>query len=156
MARIKGQDVRVAIVQGTQVAAFVTDIRNFELTPKFEKLEEQYLGQTSKKYDDIFHGVDFKFDMHLEKSSALAFIELVRQRASSRAGGTASTVNIQATLNFPEGTKTVTLAECYFEDMPLSVGGRSEYVQFTLSGSCANITGIAGATAGATAAANFA
>lgn len=153
MARIKGQDVTVSIVNGSnQVAQFANDIRNFELTPKFEKLEEQYLGQTSKKYDDIFHGVDFKFDMHLEKNSALAFIDLVKARASSRSGGTKSTVNIQATLNFPNGPKTVTLAECYFEDMPLSVGGRSEYVQFTVSGSCADISGIGSAAAGATAA----
>lgn len=143
MPRIKGQDVYVSVVQGTQVAAFVTDIRNFELTPKFEKLEEQYLGQTSKKYDDIFHGVDFKFDMHLEKASAIEFVKLVQQRASSRAGGTKSTVNIQATLQFPGNqSRTITLKECYFEDMPLSFGGRSEYGQFTLSGSCNNVSAV--------------
>lgn len=142
MPRIKGQDVTVSIVQANrQVAQFANDIRNFELTPKFEKLEEQYLGQTSKKYDDIFHGVDFKFDMHLEKSSALDFVKLVQDRAASRGGGTKSTVNIQATLNFPNASpRIVTLSECYFEDMPLSVGGRSEYVQFTVSGSCALVS----------------
>lgn len=138
--RLKGQDVSLAVTSNGQVAQFITDIRNFELTPKFEKLEEQYLGQTSKKYDDIFHGVDFKFDMHLEKSSALAFVDLIKQRAQSRAGGTRSAVNIKATLNFPDGqVKVVTLNECSFEDMPLSIGGRSEYAQFTLSGSCGDI-----------------
>lgn len=144
MARLKGQDVVVQIVQGgsnTSVAQFANDIRNFELTPKFEKLEEQYLGQTSKKYDDIFHGVDFKFDMHLEKNSAIEFVKLVQQRAASRGSNTASKVNIQATLHFPDGTaRTLTLKECYFEDMPFSVGGRSEYAQFTISGSCANVS----------------
>ena len=140
--RLKGQDVVLAVTTGgNQQATFVTDVRNFELTPKFEKLEEQYLGQTSKKYDDIFHGVDFKFDMHLEKSSALAFVDLIKQRASSRAGGTnRATVNIKAQMNFPDGqVKTITLSDCAFEDMPLSVGGRSEYAQFTLSGSCTDI-----------------
>lgn len=142
MARLKGQDVVVQIVQnGNSVAQFANDIRNFELTPKFEKLEEQYLGQTSKKYDDIFHGVDFKFDMHLEKSSAVEFVKLVQQRAASRGANTASKVNIQATLHFPDGqARTLTLTECYFEDMPFSVGGRSEYAQFTLSGSCSNVS----------------
>ncbi len=143
MARIKGQDVTVSVVQGQKVAAFVNDVRNFELTPKFEKLEEQYLGQTSKKYDDIFHGVDFKFDLHLENATAMAFVNLIKQRASDRGRGTASDVNIQATLRFPQGgTKTVTLKSCYFEDMPLSFGGRSEYGQFTLSGSCDDIAGL--------------
>lgn len=156
--RLKGQDVVLAVTtNGGQQAQFVTDIRNFELTPKFEKLEEQYLGQTSKKYDDIFHGVDFKFDMHLEKSSALAFVELIKQRAQSRAGSTTrTTVNIKATLNFPDGqVKTITLSDCSFEDMPLSIGGRSEYAQFTLSGSCTDISGIGSAAAGATAAATI-
>ena len=146
MARIKGQDVIVSLVSNgsPESGFFITDVRNFELTPKFEKLEEQYLGQTSKKYDDIFHGVDFKFDLHLEKSAAMTFIKIVQDRAASRGANTASRVNIMATLHFPDGqTKIITLKECYFDEMPLSFGGRQEYGQFTLSGSCNNISGIA-------------
>ena len=141
--RIKGQDVYITVTRGALIEDFITDVRNFELTPKFEKLEEQYLGQTSKKYDDIFHGVDFKFDLHLEKAAFAAFITAVKERAASRGGATASTINIKADLQFPGGTvKTVTLKECYFDEMPLSFGGRQEYGQFTLSGSCSDISGL--------------
>ncbi len=54
-----------------------------------------------------------------------------------------STVNIKATFNFGAGgQKTMMLNECYFEDVPLSIGGRSEYGQISLSGSCSLITTI--------------
>jgi len=142
--RIKGQDVTVTLLQNNNVIGdLIRDVRNFELTPKFEKLEEQYLGQTSKQYDTIFNGVDFKMDLHLETSRALAFIKFVKDTAQARAGGTKSTINITASLNFPGGdTKNVVLSECYLEDMPLTVGGRSEFVQFSISGSCQDITGL--------------
>lgn len=141
--RVKGQDVLISVTSAGQPQDFITDVRNFELTPKFEKLEEQYLGQTSKKYDDIFHGVDFKFDLHLESASFTRFVNAVKERAASRGGASASTINIKATLQFPGGTvKTVTLKECYFDEMPLSFGGRQEYGQFTISGSCSDIAGL--------------
>ena len=140
--RLKGQDVEITVLNGTK-QDFVKDVRNFELTPKFEKLEEQYLGQYTKQYDNIFHGVDFKMDLHLEKSAAFDFVQSIKEAAQSRAGGTASNVNITASLMFPGGqAKKVSLNGCYFEDMPFSIGGRSEYVQFSLSGSCSDITTI--------------
>ena len=140
--RIKGQDVELSLTVGGVVQSFAGEaIRNFEVTPKFEKLEEQYLGQTSKKYDEIFHGVDFKFDMHIPTSAFLGFVEAIKNRAASRADARTSTgtVNIRATLHFAGGQRIVTLSDCYFEDMPLNFGGRSEYGQFTLSGSCSDI-----------------
>ena len=141
--RVKGQDVSISVLQGNIEQQFVKDVRNFELTPKFEKLEEQYLGQTTKQYDNIFHGVDFKMDLHLEQATAFDFVQSIKRAAQTRGSGTESTVNIKATLLFPNGVqKNVVLARCYFEDMPFSIGGRSEYVQFSLSGSCSDISGI--------------
>jgi Txe/YoeB family toxin of Txe-Axe toxin-antitoxin module len=139
--RIKGQDVVVQIMSGGNVVSQFADIRNFEVTPKFEKLEEQYLGETSKRYDEIFHGVDFKMDVHLETEAVFTFVNAIKTRAQSRAGvGAAAVINIQATLYFGNGQKrNVTLANCYFEDIPFSVGGRSEYVQTSFSGSCTDI-----------------
>jgi hypothetical protein len=141
--RIKGQDVTISVVNNGVPVSFIKDVRNFELTPKFEKLEEQYLGQTSKQYDNIFHGVDFKMDLHLEQSTAFDFVKAIKEAAQSRGSATASSVNITASLLFPGGqAKDVVLNSCYFEDMPFSIGGRSEYVQFSLSGSCSDISGI--------------
>jgi len=142
--RIKGQDVTITLANnGVVIGDLIRDVRNFELTPKFEKLEEQYLGQLTKMYDNIFHGVDFKMDLHLETARALNFIKFVKDSAQSRGPGTASAINITASLIFPGGTtRNVQLNSCYLEDMPLTIGGRSEFVQFSISGSCSDIMGL--------------
>lgn len=137
--RIKGQDVTVQMNVGGATAGYLTqDIRNFEVTPKVEKLEEQYLGQFSKRYDEIFHGVDFKFDIHVESANALRFMELLQSRG--KGGSQNVQVNIFATLKFSNGVgKIVNLKDCFFEDVPFSFGGRSEYGQMTISGSCTDL-----------------
>lgn len=135
--RIKGQDVVLQVIQNNTPVAYLSDIRNFELTPKFEKLEEQYLGQYAKKYDEIYHGVDFKFDLHVENGAVLDFIAAVKLRAQSPAANAVSTqFNISAKLNFATNAKNVTLQNCFFEDIPFNFGGRSEYGTITISGSC--------------------
>lgn len=133
--RVKGQEVEVRIAVDGVDQATLTDIRNFEVTPKFEKLEEQYLGNQTKRYDEIFHGVDFKMDMHFSSAKMFEFIKSVIDRAQRRTPGT--TVNIRAKLNFSDGaTPIIQLNNCFFDDMPINFGGRSEYGQFTVSGSC--------------------
>lgn len=135
--RIKGQEVLLQVTVDGNPVAFLTDIRNFEITPKFTKLEEQYLGQTTKKYDELFDGVDFKMDLHFEDAGVLTFVEAVKNRAIRQTPGTV--INIQASLQFPNGTRTrVILNECYFENLPIEFGGREQYGQFTISGSCSD------------------
>lgn len=144
--RIKGQDTTVEVlVNGQAVIVAGSPIRNFELTPKFSKLEEQYLGDPSKRYDEIFDGVDFKMDMNFEDDSVIRLIEVIRNRAigQTNAGYTAATINIRTTLNFPGGARPViVLQDCFFENLPITFGGREQYGQFTLSGSCSNFSRI--------------
>lgn len=133
--RIKGQEVECRIILDGVVVGALTDIRNFEVTPKLEKLEEQYLGETTKRYDEIFNGVDFKMDLHFSDADMFKFIESVISRAQRRVPGTK--VNIKAKLNFATGqTPIVMMNDCFFDELPISFGGRSEYGQITVSGSC--------------------
>lgn len=135
--RLKGQEVKLQVVVNNAVQTTLTDIRNFEMTPKFTKLDEQYLGETSKRYDEIFDGVDFKFDLHFEDPGVLNFIDTVKKRAQRQTPGTK--INVQATLAFATGTNArIILNDCFFEDLPISFGGREQYGQFTISGSCSD------------------
>lgn len=136
--RIRGQEVQISFLPaGGQTWNSLTDIRSFSITPKFSKLEEQYLGETSKRYDEIFDGLDFDMELHIEDAGVLDFMSLIRARAVDRTSKTA--VNIQAVLQFSAGnSKRIVLQDCFFENMPINVGGRSEYVTFKLSGSCQN------------------
>ena len=135
--RIKGQEVEIRIVVDGVMETTLSDIRSFEVTPKFEKLEEQYLGETTMRYDEIFNGVDFSMDLHIESASAFAFMKKIMERAMRRVPGTK--INIKAKLNFANGqTPIVMLNDCFFEDVPLNFGGRSDYGEITISGSCSN------------------
>ena len=135
--RIKGQETEIRIILDGQVVAALTYIRNFEVTPKLEKIEEQYLGETTKRYDEIFNGVDFKMDLHFSDADMFNFIESVISRAQRRVPGTK--VNIKAKLNFASGqTPIVMMNDCFFDELPISFGGRSEYGQITVSGSCSD------------------
>lgn len=136
--RVKGQDVAISVAIDGVPTTFVTDVRNFELTPKFTKLEEQYLGQTTKMYDEIFDGADFKMEMHFEDAGVLNFVKAVKERAQKQTPGVK--FNISATLNFVGTRARVYLTDCYFENLPIEFGSRSEYGQFTISGSCSDIT----------------
>lgn len=144
--RIKGQDTNVQVIVNGAVKIDVgSPIRNFDLTPKFSKLEEQYLGDPSKRYDEIFDGVDFKMDMNFEDAGVIDLIETIRNRAigQTTAGYTAAKINIRTTLNFANGTRTrIVLEDCFFENLPITFGGREQYGQFTLSGSCSNFSRI--------------
>lgn len=133
--RIKGQEVHIEIlVDGVPQATF-SDIRNFTVTPKLDKKEEEYLGETSKRYDEIFNGVDFDLEVNFHDRGVLDFVNTIYDRAIRRVPGTV--VNIKATLQFPNGeSPRVVMTNCFFSDMPVGFGSRSDYGTFKLSGSC--------------------
>lgn len=135
--RIRGQEVKIYVLKDGATDLTLTDVRSFSLTPKFTKLEEQYLGETSKRYDELFDGVDFDLELHIEDAGVIDFVAFIRSRAVDRTNK--SYVNIQANLQFASGEqRVVILKDCFFENMPLNVGSRSDYVTFKIAGSCSD------------------
>lgn len=135
--RIKGQEVAIEVLQnGVQLQTF-SDIRNFSVTPRFEKKEEGYLGETSNRYDEVFNGVDFDMELNFHDEGVLNLVTDIVERAARRVPGTV--INIKATLKFATGANPkVVLQDCYFNDMPVNFGSRTDYGTFKLSGSCQN------------------
>lgn len=135
--RIRGQEVKVYVQGPNGTVASLADIRSFSLTPKFKKLEEQYLGETTMRYDELFDGVDFDMELHIEDPGVFDFVSLIRARAVDRTSKTV--VNITSQIQYAGGPlKNVILQDCFFENMPLNVGSRSDYVTIKLTGSCSN------------------
>jgi hypothetical protein len=139
--RIKGQEVELLLVTNGQVETSLTDIRSFTVTPRLEVKEEQYLGETSMRFDEIFNGVGFDMELHFENAGVLQFIETVKARAQRRTPGTV--VNIKATLNFSSGQRSrIILQNCFFSDLPIAFAGRGDYGTLSISGNCTDITRI--------------
>jgi hypothetical protein len=130
--RIKGQEVSIKVVKDGNIVAEVNDIRSFEVGMQLEVLKEGYLGEFTDRRDDVFRGVSGKMDVHMESGSVFDLFRDLIQRSQRRTAGV--TVNIQAQLQFPNGNlKLVNINDCFFGEIPLTVGGRSEYVTFTLN-----------------------
>lgn len=136
--RIKGQEVEVAIVVNGVIQQLLNDIRSFSVTPAFEIKEEEYLGETSKRFDEIFNGVSFDMELHFENSGVLDFMTTVKDRAERRTPGTV--INVKTTLNFPNGDRRrIVLKDCFFGDMPINFSARSDYGTFKIDGKCTDI-----------------
>lgn len=124
--RIKGQEVEVLLIVNGQVQQTITDVRSFEVTPKFDKLEEGYLGETTDRYDEMFKGVRGAMELHFENQDIFNLVQSVLDRARRRTPGTI--VNIKATLRFPNGQRPrVIIQDAFFGDMPINFGSRADY-----------------------------
>lgn len=136
--RIKGQEVELLIVTNGVPTTSLTDIRSFTVTPRFELKEEGYLGETSMRFDEIFNGVSFDMELHFEDDGIFDFIQTIKDRAERRVPGT--TINVKATLNFPNGQRPrILLKNCFFGETPIGFGSRSDYGTFKLDGRCTDI-----------------
>lgn len=133
--RIKGQEIVLSVlVNGTEQVS-LTDVKSFSITPNFDILEEGYLGETHNRYDEIYKGIGVELEVHTEDEGVFAFLEAVKDRAQRRTPGT--TINIMATLNYPNGQRPrIVLYNVFFADMPFNIGSRSDYASFKLSGKC--------------------
>ena len=125
--RIKGQEVQTAIIyQGVPVQS-LDAVKSFDIEFELELLAEQYLGETSKRYDSIFHGVGGKADFHFATKDVFTLTDQIIQKAQRRTSGV--TINFKATFNLPNGDRVrVQFSDVEFGPIPYKTGGREQYV----------------------------
>lgn len=131
--RIKGQEISILIVKDSVLVSELTDIQNFGIELDVELLQQGYLGEKSDRYDEIYKGCKFDFEMHEHSQDVLTFQSNILARAKRDTPDVV--INIVVTLNFPNGqTPTVTLPDCHFGAMPRNVGSRSDYSKIKFQG----------------------
>lgn len=130
--RIKGQEVQVRIFENNKLVANITEVKSFEISLQTEIMKEGYLGETTDRRDEVFRGVTGKMDVHMKDPSVFTLIQKIADRAQRRVAGLQ--IDVRATFNFPNGQqKTAVISNLFFGEMPVSVGGRTEYVSSTLN-----------------------
>lgn len=135
MQRIKGQELSMIFVVGGQPKASVTDFRNAEFEFMLDRTQEGYLGETSDRFDEILKGMHVTTDLHFENQDILGFIQAVIDRAARR--NLNLKINLQATLNFPNGQRPKLYAnDLFFGNIPMGFGGRAEYGSVKLDMAC--------------------
>ncbi len=130
--RIKGQETVVTVMLDGQLQARIDSISDAEVTFELEILEEGYLGETANRYDSIFNGMTIRAVGHLTNTQLITLAEAIVARAQRRAGG-AVRIDMALSLVFPGGDLvTIAIPDVQFQSIPVSDGGREEYVQWTL------------------------
>lgn len=131
MDRVKGQEVTVSVQQDGVVGPSINAVKQASLSWNFEKLEEGYLGETSNRYDTVFNGVSGDLEFHIDHSAIFNMIEAILNRARRREPGISLTIKMKVTMG--DG-RVVMLAipDPAWGEIPMSIGGRKEYVSFKL------------------------
>lgn len=106
-------------------------IQDFEITFKLEKKQEGYLGETSDRYDETFHGIDGSFTIHMTTGTVYDMVQAIIDRARRRVPGTKFAV--KSSLRFPDGErKRIVIDDIFFGNLPNAFPKRDDYVNLKL------------------------
>lgn len=129
--RIKGQETTVIIVENGNPLNTIRDIQSMDMEAALEIISEGYLGETTLRKDEKYNGYSGSIGMHFSNPEILNLTRRIIDRARRRDPGLK--INIQTTLQFPNGVRTrVILKDCFFGAIPMSFGGQGEYGSVTL------------------------
>ncbi len=140
--RIKGQEVVLSVTLNGVIVSAIRNVKNFNVTVKLDQKTEDYLGETSPQFDEIYNGIGVSFSMHMSDPAVFDFITSIMRRAQRREAGV--TVNIKATLSFPNGTKRKVMCnDLFFGNFPVQFGSRTDYGEISVDASGADFIVVA-------------
>lgn len=138
--RITGQDISVRIIVDGALKNELTTIKSIQFTFEMARSEEDYIGETSMRYDSKFNGLAVKLELHSENRQGLDLINAIVLKAQRRAGG-AVRIDIACSLLWPNGDKTSLMAkDVAFADMPFGFDSRKDFGKIELDGKCSEFT----------------
>lgn len=130
--RLSGQDTELTVTVDNEAVLNITAVKSCDFTWKFTLKNEEYLGETAPRYDEFFSGVSGRMELDLEGQEALELAEAVKTRAQNR--NISTRIGFKTVLQFPNGDRVmINVPDAFFSDIPLTVGGRTEYGRMTLS-----------------------
>ena len=141
--RVRGQETFISVLVDGELRTNINSITSAEWTLEHDVQEDNFLGETSPRFDMIFKGATFRIEGQLANRDFLDFAQQVKQKASRRVGG-AVRIDITSTMLFPNGqTYTVQFEDVAVGAIPISTGGREDFTAWTLEGSASDATEVA-------------
>jgi len=128
--RIKGQEVSLTITSSRGVESAIQDIQSIEFQYDRDILSEGYLGQTTEQKDDIFKGISGSLEAHMRSAEALDLVTRINNVSKRRLPG--ESIEIAATMNFPDGRRRVIIPNAKFGNIPFRASGRDEFVSLSM------------------------
>lgn len=136
--KLKGQEVFIELLVDGKPDSKIGPFKKFTATLLQDILEEEFLGASTKEYDEIFNGCQIESEGQLYTERWITFATSVVKRARFQPGAVV-TVDVQATLVFSNG-KTIPwrFVDVKFGEWPIDVPSRRDYVNIKLTGKCSN------------------
>jgi len=133
--RVKGQEVSVVVTSRTKgTEESIGSVSSASIEFKQDILTEGFLGETTDRHDDIFRGTTGKMEIQIESGQVFDFVERVNARARRRGAAQDEVFTVIFTITTPDGeSPRIQLSDVKFESIPLTFGGRDEYVKLSLS-----------------------
>jgi hypothetical protein len=138
--RIKGQEVSIAITLDGALQTQIDTIQSADIEMELDLLQEGYIGETSDRVDSVYKTISISVTGHANSQAYIELADAIARRAQRRSGG-ALRIDLVGTFAFPNGDfPSLVIPDVFFESIPFNIGGRDEYVEFTLSGRGSNYT----------------
>lgn len=132
--RLKGQEISILLIRDGETLDTLTDIRSFEMSFQLEQKDDGFLGETTNRKDSVFNGVTFQMEMHTSNNAVWKLAKDIIDKARRRVPGVK--INIKGAFNYPDGTRVrLLIPDAEFGEIPISAGGRGEFITVRLSGS---------------------
>lgn len=132
--RLRGQEVVMRLSRGGIVEGTLTAIKDFTVSFDLQSIEEGYLGETEKRFDDIINGCSGSFTVDAESPDLFTLMTFLSDRAARRINPNQQTINATARYQFPSGqSPRLIISNMVFDAIPLAAGARDTYVNATFN-----------------------
>lgn len=132
--RILGQEISIAIIVDNALQTTIDSIKSAEIEFEQELIEEGYLGETSDRVDSVFKLIRVNITTDMNSADYLELADAIVARSQNRAGGVVR-IDVVGSFAFPNGDfPSIVVNDVFFENLPITIGGRAELTEFSLSG----------------------
>lgn len=134
---IKGQEALFTVSGPNGLEESIDHVKDATFTFDIETIQEQYLGQITDQFDDIFRGVTVELTFDCASPKLYDFVTSAIDRSQRRVSANVK-FSVVTALKFPSGERRrICFPDLKFGEVPTSFGGRDEYaeVKLTLKGS---------------------
>lgn len=130
--RLKGQEVEIRVVSGSQVVSEISSIASFNDNTNFEIKSDGFLGEVVNRHDEVLNDYTGDFEFQVSDAKYWEFIKLIEDRATRKQP--ALVFNIVRTDFFANGSSAiVTYTNVSWGGIPQSIGSRVDFVKVKAS-----------------------
>lgn len=137
MPKVKGQNCVLKLIVDGSVVQEADSFVSLEETRDGELIEDEYLGEVTKDYDELFHGYKLNITGHMRRADWLVFDDQLSQRMKYQSGGLTK-VDLMQVITFPDTgeIRTTTYLDLKAGPRRVNYGSRSDRAEFSIELGC--------------------